>query len=314
MSHDGDYGAEMRKPRALSDRQVEDFFTGSVAGEDLLTSFAHAARAAATGPAPLPTGELARILADGLTIDKGDLPVMAASKASGPRGEVSGLPKWRRPIVATTTLITTLIAKVGMASAAAKAGLATAALAGAFTAAGAAGALPAPVQNAVSHAVSAVTPVHLPTTANSHANPGTHQPSSQSGTHGRPTSPGSVGLAQANSGPAAGHAPTSTPGGKPSSVDSGRPTSPGSGGLAQANSGPAAGHAPTSTPAAAGSASSRANGAPPAPFASAEPSGHGVGQAGSTPPAGSSAATSRIPTSLPASGSASHPAGPTSRP
>ena len=34
---------------------------------------------------------------NGLTIDKGDLLVTAASNVTGPPREVSGLPKWRRP-------------------------------------------------------------------------------------------------------------------------------------------------------------------------------------------------------------------------
>ena len=247
MTASGDYHDEMRKRRPLSDRDIEDFFAGrTLPGEELLNSFAQSARVSSNGPLPLPAGELAGVLADGLTIDKGDLPVTAASKDTGPRQEPSGLPKWRRLIVATSTFLTALLTKVGMASAAAKAGLAAAVAAGALTAAGAAGALPPPVQNALSHAISDVTPINLPTTG--------------SPAHGKPASPGVNGLDQANTTPAAGHAPTSLPAHQAgqSTINAGAsdmvtpaPASAetqSANGLNQAGSTPAAGPGPTTAP------------------------------------------------------------------
>ena len=196
--HD-DYFSEMRKPRPLSERDIDDFFAGrSLPGEDPMNRFARSARAAASGPAPPPKGELARIFTAGLTIDKGDLPARAASKVHGPRHKASVLPKWRQLTMAASTLFTGLLAKLGVASAATKMGLIAAVAAGAITAAGAAGVLPAPVQNAVSHAVSSFTPIKLPT-------------DSATNTTGRPANPGLNGLDQANTTPAAGHAPTTLP-------------------------------------------------------------------------------------------------------
>ncbi len=204
MSADSsDYLSEMRKPRPLSERDIDDFFAGSsLPGEGPMNRFARSARAAASGPAPPPKGELARIFTAGLTIDKGDLPGRAASKVHGPHHEASVLPKWRQLTMAASTFLTGLIAKLGVASAATKMGLIAAVTAGAVTAAGAAGALPAPVQNAVSHAVSSVTPIKLPTDS-------TTKPAGPATT--KPASPGLNGLDQANSTPAAGHAPTALP-------------------------------------------------------------------------------------------------------
>ena len=295
MIDSGDHHDEMPKPRALSDRDIEDFFAGrTLPGEKLLNSFAQSARVSSTGPAPVPRGELARILADGLTNEKGDLPATAASKAPGPRLEASALPKWRRPIMATSTFLTAIFTKVGMASAAAKAGLTAAVAAGALTAAGAVGALPAPVQNALSHAISDITPIHLPTTA--------------SPTHGKPPSPGINGLNQANTTPAAGHAPTSLP---TPSGQAGAPASPGSQsstGLDQANTTPAAGHAPTSVPTPANPGSQSGN-HPSAPTNTAPPaspgtqSTTGLNQATSTPAAGQIPSPLPTPSSLPTAGS-----------
>lgn len=292
MTERSDYHDEMRKPRPLSDREIEDFFAGrTLPGEDLLNSFAQSARVSSTGPAPLPMGELARILADGLTTDKGDLPVTAASKANGPHREASALPKWRRPIMATSTFLTALFSKVGMASAAAKAGLTAAVAAGALTAAGAAGALPAPVQNALSHAISDISPVNLPTVG------------SQSHPSGRPASPGLNGLNRANTTPAAGHAPTSVPAPTHPSAPAqagpagGPPSSPGSQsstGLGQANTTPAAGHAPTSVPTPTNPGSQ--SGAPTnAPTNAAPPAGSGT-QSSTGGSSTGSTHTSSIPT------------------
>ena len=277
MSGGDDYPYEMREPRPLSDRSVEDLFAGKlVPGEEDLAAFAHSVRAWAQGPVPTPGGELARMLADGLTTDKGDLPATAASKATGPRAEASGLPKWRRPLVATSSFLTAMFTKVGMASAAAKGGLAAAVAAGAVTAGAAAGALPAPVQNAVSHAVGAVLPVQLPTDGTTVQTPA--RPSGST-----PTVP--------------------APGGQTTSHPSGPPANPGSQsstGLDTANSTPAAGHAPVSvpTPANPGSQATNHPSGPPAGTSSQSTAGSGATTGSGSAP------TVDIPVSIPVSGSA----------
>ena len=274
MRGDDDYPYEMRKPRPLSDRSVEDLFTGKlVPGEEDLAAFAHSVRAWAQGPVPTPTGELARLLADGLTTDKGDLPATAASKATGPRTEASGLPKWRRPLVATSSFLTAMFTKVGMASAAAKTGLAAAVAAGAVTAGAAAGALPAPVQNAVSHAVGAVLPVQLPTD-------GTTVPAPVRPSGGTAAVPP----------PAAGSQATDHPSGPPAN-----PGSQSSTGLGTANSTPAAGHAPVSvpTPANPGSQATNHPSGPPAGTASQSTAGSGAATGSGSAP------TLNIPISIP---------------
>ena len=249
MSDLDDYANEMHKPRALDDRAVEAFFAGRSlpADEDLLGTFAQSVRAFSHQPAPTPRGELAAVLMDGLTIEKGDLPVTAVSNATGPRREASGLPKWRRPRM--TALLSALITKLGALGLAAKAGLAIALTAAGVTAAGAAGALPGPVQNAVSHAVSDVSPFTFPTTANSHAVFGGKTATTAHNNHG--VSGSTVSKAAKTQGSTEKANPTTGGSGSASQGSNGAPTNPGSQsstGLNQANTTPAQGHAPTSVP------------------------------------------------------------------
>ncbi|MHB1446269.1 MAG: hypothetical protein ACYCZV_11510 [Acidimicrobiales bacterium] len=274
MSDLDDYADEMRKPRALDDRAVEAFFAGRnlPADEDLLGSFAQSVRAFSLQPAPTPRGELAAVLMDGLTIEKGDLPVTAASNVTGPQREVSGLPKWRRPRMTVSGLLSALITKLGTLGLVAKAGLAIALTAAGVTAAGAAGALPAPVQNVVAHAVSDVTPFSFPTTANSHAanfagkivTPLAH--TSHHGGIGATVSKAAKSQGSAERAhPVTGNASTT---GNANSSTGGPPANPGSQsstGLNQAKTTPAAGHVPTKVPAPANpgsQSSSHPTGAP----------------------------------------------------
>ncbi len=254
MSEGGDYPDEMRKPRALDDRAVEAFFAGRTPPEEeLLGTFAQSVRAFSRQPAPVPRGELAAVLMDGLTIEKGDLPVTAASNATGPRREVSGLPKWRRPRMTVSGLLSALITKLGALGLAAKAGLAIALTAAGVTAAGAAGALPAPVQNVVSHAVSDVTPFSFPTTANSHAAFG-----GKTATLAHTSHHGGIGSTVSKAAKSQGTnerahpttgAPTNPGSHGSTDLNQANPSSQSSTGLNQANTTPAKGHAPTSVPA-----------------------------------------------------------------
>ena len=298
MSGQGDYPDEMRKPRPLDDGTIEAFFAGRpLPDEDvLLGSFAGSVRAFSVHSVPVPKGELAGVLLEGLTTDKGDLLVTTGSKVTGSRPEAAALPKWRRPQVTVSGLLSALLTKLGALGLAAKTGLVMAMAAASVTAAGAAGSLPAPVQNVVGRAVNDVTPFSFPTQANSHAQFGGRTSTTARTNHGvdgttqsslaqnqgstqkankpatgtdnstgtgnstsPPVNPGSqssAGLNQANTTPAAGHAPTSVPtptnpGDQSSAPSSGAPTNPGSqssAGLNQANTTPAAGHARTSSP------------------------------------------------------------------
>ncbi|HVA41908.1 MAG TPA: hypothetical protein VNF50_00330 [Acidimicrobiales bacterium] len=263
MSDLNDYPDEMRKPRALDDRAVEAFFAGRnlPADEELLGAFAQSVRAFSHQPAPTPRGELAAVLMNGLTIEKGDLPVTAVSNVTGPQLEASGLPKWRRPRMTVSALLSALMTKLGALGLAAKAGLLIALTAAGVTAAGAAGALPAPVQNVVSHAVSDVTPFSLPTTANSHAAFGAK---TSTAAHHHGVSGSAVSKAAKAKGSTDGANPTTggsnaaTTGGSNAgnaasgnAATTGPPTHPGSQsstGLNRANTTPAKGHAPTSVP------------------------------------------------------------------
>jgi len=123
-------------------------------------------------------------------------------------------------VAAKLAAVTTVVTVAGVSSAAAT------------------GALPAPIQSVVADSVDTVTPFNIPRPSDPHA-PGSNgigeQVREQARHHGRdkhqgdtgtdkqshptgkPTAPGAKGLQQANSGPAAPHAPDAVPGGKPSS-------------------------------------------------------------------------------------------------
>lgn len=116
-------------------------------------------RFTATGPAPPPRGELARLLATGRTPDAEDLPLTVGTLADQPARQVSGPAKsWAAALGAARLMAArlaalSLLTKVGVG--------ALVAVASVTTAAGA-GVLPTPAQDAVARVVHAVTGLHLP--------------------------------------------------------------------------------------------------------------------------------------------------------
>ncbi len=291
MSHPGDDDTEMFRRPPLDDATIEAFFTGQQAGEELapLAGLVEDLHSVTSGPPPAPSTQLAAMLADGFSTAKGDLLVTAASNVTGPATQAAGLPTWRKKKMIIAELLAGL-------SVAAKAGFGISAAAAAVTAGGAAGVLPGPAQHAVATGVEAVTPFSFPDKANDKADFGgtvstdardggvdgatVSSEAKLNGEANRPADPGQNGLDQANTTPAAGHAPTSVPGGQPTTAGT-----PSSTGLATAGGTPAAGHVPTSVPA-----------GPPAstpPAGAGTQSTAGLGTASSTPAAG------RVPTSVP---------------
>ena len=269
MSGFGDYDTEMFRRNDIDDAAIEAFFTGNGAGDELasLAGFAEELRAAATGPVPAPSAQLAAMLAEGFSTEQGDLSATAASNVPGPAPQAAGLPKWRKK-----KMIGEFLAGLSVAT---KAAFGITMAAASVTAAGAAGALPEPAQNAVAAAVEAVTPFSFPEEADDNADFGervstdardggvdgsqiseeakrngdAHRPNG-AGESNRPADAGQVGLDKANTTPAAGHAPTSVPAGKPATA--GAPATAGSQsstGISTANETPAAGHTPEAVPA-----------------------------------------------------------------
>lgn len=185
-------------------------------------------------------------------------------------------------------IITELLAGLSVATKAAF-GISMAAVG--VTAGGAAGVLPGPTQAAVATTVEAVTPFSFPDAANTKADFGgtVATDASDGGVDGttvsadaklqgdanRPAAPGQNGLDKANTTPAAGHAPTAVPTGKPATAGTQSST-----GLDTASSTPAAGHVPTAVP----SGSSATAGSQ---------STAGLSTAGSTP------ASAHLPASVP---------------
>ena len=301
MSDPGDDDTEMLRRPPLDDATIEAFFTGHPAGEELspLARLVEDLHSVTSGPAPAPSMHLAAMLADGFSTEKGDLPATAASNVTGPAPQAAGLPTWRKKKMIIAELLAGL-------SVAAKAGFGISAAAAAVTAGGAAGVLPGPAQHAVATGVEAVTPFSFPDKANEKADFGgtvstdardggvdgkavsteAKQNGSQpegSGEANRPADPGQHGLDQANTTPAAGHAPTSVPAGRPTTAGT-----QSSAGLGTASSTPAAGRLPTSVPA-----------GPPAttpPAGAGTQSTAGLGTASSTPAAG------RVPAAAPPAG------------
>ncbi len=290
MSGTGDYDTEMFRRHHIDDAALEAFFSGNGADEELapLAAFAEELRSVASGPLPAPSMQLAAMLADGFSTDKGDLLATATSNVPGPAPQVAGLPKWRRKRMIIGEFIAGL-------SVAAKATFGISMAAASVTAAGAAGALPAPAQHAVSAAVEAATPFSFPDKANDHADFGKKVSTdardggvdgkevSEDAKHngdahradgaGKPTAPGQNGLDKANTTPAAGHVPTSLPSGQPATAGA-----QGSTGLGTASGTPAAGHTPYSVPVGAPGET------PPADAGSQ--SSAGLDAAGTTPAAG----------------------------
>lgn len=165
----GDDGGEMLRRDRLDERTADAVLTGrrgQPEGDDLadLAAFVAAVRSEATMAAARPNATLAEVLAHGVSAQKGDLPVTAASNVNGPATQVSGPPKWR--IRRMLEIIATKLAALGLAG---KAGIAGATVLAATTGAGAAGVLPDTLQDRVADAVSAVTPFEFPTSADDEA-------------------------------------------------------------------------------------------------------------------------------------------------
>ena len=241
MTGPGDYDVEMPGHHPLDDAAIEAFFTGQSADDALapLAGFVEDLRSMTSGPPPVPSLQLAQMLASGLSTENGDLLVTAASNVPGPAPQAAGLPKWRKKKM----VVAELLAGLGLA---AKAAFGITAAAAAVTAGGAAGVLPGPAQHAVAIGVEAVTPFSVPDEADDEADFGARvSADAQEGgvggstisaeaklnadrnraadpgrpaDAGRPAAPGKVGLDKANSTPALGHAPTAVPSGQPATA------------------------------------------------------------------------------------------------
>jgi hypothetical protein len=166
----------MRDPRNLSDHDLDRLLAGKApnGGDPVDRELAAFVRDVRTAFLAQPAAETERrhlaaaLEASRLTADKGDPSVRPASKSHRPGHQASGLPKWRRRTV-LSSLFASLFAKiaaVAIAAAAATGGLA------------AAGALPAPAQQAISHAASTVG-IHVPSLQHSSSVSGqpVHSPS-----------------------------------------------------------------------------------------------------------------------------------------
>ncbi|MGH3442555.1 MAG: hypothetical protein ACRDUY_11055 [Nitriliruptorales bacterium] len=164
----GDHRGEMTRRNRLDDRATDALFSGRVPSgrEDLadVADLVEALRAAAS-VSPRPNADLAAVLTEGLSTEKGDLPATAGSNVNRPAPQAAGLPKWRK----ARRMIEIAVAKLGALGLAAKVGVASAAVVAGTVGGGAAGVLPGPVQDAVAATVEAVTPLDLPDSADAEA-------------------------------------------------------------------------------------------------------------------------------------------------
>jgi len=151
------------------DEMLEDFTPDDLDGLPWLVPFAQDVRFASRGAAPVPSPELTHLfeggaLRSGLSIDKGDLLVTAASNVHGPAPQAAGLPKWRKETPMPLAFFSTLLSKLAGAGTVAKAAIATTTAFATMTVAGAAaGVLPGPAQGAVGAAINAISPLNVPT-------------------------------------------------------------------------------------------------------------------------------------------------------
>lgn len=249
MSSTGDDDTEMSRRHNIDDATIEALLTGHDADEDLTSvmSFVEDVRITARGPVPVPSAQLATMLVEGFSTEKGDLLVTAASNVPGPARQAAGPPKWRKTVIG-------FIAGLSIAT---KAALGIGVAAAGVTAAGAAGALPEPAEDAVGTVVEAVTPFSFGKKVSADARDGgvdakaVSEDAKHNGQARRPASPDDVGrpaehgqhgqhgLDRANQTPASGHAPTSVPAGRPATTPGGEHTAETA----------AAGHRPDSVPA-----------------------------------------------------------------
>jgi hypothetical protein len=201
----------------------------------------------ASGQAPVLQPALATLLAEGFSIEKGDLLVTAASKVTGPAPQAAGLPKWRKRKL--SELFAGLMAKLAGLGLAAKIGLGLGVAAASVSGAGAAGALPDAAQHAVATVVGAATPFTFPDTASDHANMG--ETVSSDATGASEGTPGVDGQAVSEAAKAKSHGDSRadpTDAGSTGVGANGVGANTGATGLDRANETPAAGHAPTSLP------------------------------------------------------------------
>ena len=163
MSGFDDYRNEMSRGH-LDDDSIDAVLAGQVppGHDDLapLASFVTDLRTSAAGPVPPASAALAAVLADGLTTEKGDLPVTVGSSVNGPVEQAAGPSKWRRRLT-MNSLFAVLGTKLAGLALGSKVALAATLTAGTVAAAGATGALPEPVQDKVGQVVSAVTPFEV---------------------------------------------------------------------------------------------------------------------------------------------------------
>jgi hypothetical protein len=152
----GDNDDEMLRRDRLDERTADAVLAGrggQVEGDEVadLATFVTAVRSEATMVPARPNAMLAEVLAHGISADKGELPVTAASNVHGPATQVSGPPKRR-----IRTVLELMIAKLAALGLAAKAGAAVAAVAATTAGAGAAGVLPDTLQGSFDNAVRGV--------------------------------------------------------------------------------------------------------------------------------------------------------------
>ncbi|HEX2041903.1 MAG TPA: hypothetical protein VHF24_04630 [Acidimicrobiales bacterium] len=150
----------MPGPAAFDDATVEALLSGRPvdAGElGPLAAFAEDVRFAVDGPAPAPTAEMARLLAEGIPTPTGVTRAALAPQGGARHADVSK----RRKTMTITELLAALMAKLAGLGAASKAALGLGVAAASVTGAGAAGVLPDAAQHAVAEVVGAATPFEL---------------------------------------------------------------------------------------------------------------------------------------------------------
>lgn len=111
----------MNRRSHLDDTSFEQLLAGrTVPGQELLVSFVEDVHVATSAEASQPSSELATLFAEGLSTEKGDLLVTAASNVTGPAPQAAGLPKWRKK-----NMIEIALSKLAALGLAAKIGAAT---------------------------------------------------------------------------------------------------------------------------------------------------------------------------------------------
>ena len=252
MSARGDDDTEMPRHPPLDDAAIEAFLAGNAAAEELapLVGFVEDLHNLTSGPAPVPSPQLAAMLASGSTAGD-DVPATASRRDPVPVPQVAG-GSWTRR---RKRRIGELIAGLGVA---AKAVFGVGVAAAAVTAGGAAGVLPGPAQHLVSTGVAAVTPFSFPDGAKPRGNVGgtagtgvdqgggptpatTGAAATGAGGGGGPAAPAQNGPDLATTTPAGGQVPTSVPAGTPFTPAPEPSTVPG-----RSGSTPGADHTPTS--------------------------------------------------------------------